>query len=320
MISEGETHTMEVNHKVIRVQKYLLDIADEEKFVVGVELTKEKLLERFATVKTDQLEDIYSPKVTNGINSIRNTIGEFKPNKSKPKEMCWRSQEWHVRDWGGNPHSGISYIPYMRYQRDFIEPREIRFSLSHLSTGQTILLANAVFQKSKLTDLDLDKIKFIINLLVEADGKAEIFPLDHITKMPVRVIKTVNWQILPKGERIWKYVKHGTEQVSKSEKHMIKARLKVLESYFPDEIYQGFDSYSGYLVFYFKRVGLYVFDSIIYGKATYVFKGHWKDVSQLTKKQIIENKLAEARIIHNNEWQSKLNKLLSNDNVNYENN
>ena len=59
MISKGETHIMEVNHKVIRVQKYLLDIADEEKFVVGVELTKEKLLERFATVKTDQLEDMY---------------------------------------------------------------------------------------------------------------------------------------------------------------------------------------------------------------------------------------------------------------------
>lgn len=33
MISKGETHIMEVNHKVIRVQKYLLDIADEEKSV-----------------------------------------------------------------------------------------------------------------------------------------------------------------------------------------------------------------------------------------------------------------------------------------------
>lgn len=49
-------------------------------------------------------------------------------------------------------------------------------------------------------------------------------------------------------------------------------------------------------------------DSIIYGNATYIFEGDWIIVSRLTKSEIIKNKLAKDRIVHNNNWKENINK------------
>ena len=48
----------------------------------------------------------------------------------------------------------------------------------------------------------------------------------------------------------------------------------------------------------------------MYGQATYVFDRDWEKVSKLTKKQIIDNNIAKARLIHNNSWKSEVAKLL----------
>lgn len=79
----------------------------------------------------------------------------------------------------------------------------------------------------------------------------------------------------------------------------------------PTKIYKGLDSYTGYLVFYFETSGLYVFDSMMYGQATYVFEGNWRAISKLTKKQIITNKIAKERIVHNKDWKRKISRILS---------
>lgn len=302
---------MQINNKVINIKKYLSDIQNDDRFVVGVQIDDISLKDRFSILKTDQPVNVYSPKINNGINARRNTIGEYKPNRTKPKETCYRAQHWKLKDWGGHWHEGVAYIPYERYPQIFIEPKGVKFTLNSLATGQRILVANAIFEMNRLTAQELSSIKFIVNLLVEAVGKAEIFPLDNITGMPVRAIKTVKWQILPKGERIWDFVKHDIDHgVSKSEKVMIKKRFKVLEKYLPDELYKGLDSYIGYVVFYYKSKGLYVFDSIMYGQATYVFDRDWKEVSKLTKRQIIDGGIAKVRLIHNKRWRNEIDKLL----------
>lgn len=48
----------------------------------------------------------------------------------------------------------------------------------------------------------------------------------------------------------------------------------------------------------------------MYGKATYIFENDWKTVSKLTKKEIIQNKLAKDRIIHNNKWEENVSKYI----------
>lgn len=310
-VSILEVQALKISNKVRKVQNYLIDINDDDRFVVGVQLDDVSLKSRFSILKTDQPCNVYSPKIDNGIEARRNTIGEYRPDRTKPKETCYRAQHWELEDWGGYWHEGTSYIPYERYPRIFIEPKGVKFTLTNLVNGQKILVANAVFKMNSLTEQELVLIKFIVNLLVEAVGEAEIFPLDSITGMPVRVIKTVNWQIIPKGERIWDFIKHDIDHgVSKSEKVMIKERFKALENYLPDGMYKGLDSYIGYVVFYYKSKGLYVFDSIMYGQATYVFDRDWKEVSKLTKKQIIDGGLAKARLIHSKSWRNEIDRLL----------
>lgn len=80
--------------------------------------------------------------------------------------------------------------------------------------------------------------------------------------------------------------------------------------YDPSRAYQGVGGYSGYLVFEFGQGNLYVFESIMYGNATYIFENEWEEVSKLTKKEIIENQLAVARIIHNQAWSREVNRYL----------
>lgn len=248
---------MIINHKIRKPIRYLTDILDKSKFVIGVEISGNVLNDRFVKLQNENAanEDsyVYSPKIKNGIYAKRNTIGEDIPNKNKPKETSYRAMYWRLKDWGGNWHEGVTDVSYERYPRDFIEPKNIKFNENKLLNENTILTANIVFEKNKLSSEDLLQIKFIINLLVEAVGKAEIYPLDQLTGIPVRKIKTVNWKILPAGKRIWEYVNHGIDHVSKSEKMMIQKRFNVLDSFLPDKIYKGVDSYTGYIVFYYRK-------------------------------------------------------------------
>lgn len=298
---------MLIKHKIRKSKKYLLNLTADTNFVVGTEIEASTLKNKFEVV--DPYNQVYIPKLQNGINSKRNTIGEFKPDKNKPKETAYRAQEWTLQDWGGNLHSGVSYISYLRYPRYFIPPYQVNFTLTTLKNTNSVILANTIFNNANLSQKDLKLITFTINLLIETVGSAEIFSIDKLTGRPIKPLKTVNWEILPRGRRIWEHVMHGASSVSKSEKKMIKERIEFIESFNPDEIYEGKGSYTGYLVFSFKKKNLFIFDSIMYGQATYVFKDSWEKVSKLTKKQIIENELAEERIIHSPSWNKEISRL-----------
>ena len=91
---------MQISKRVVNIKRYLTDIKDDDRFVVGVQLDEASLKDRFSILKTDQPVDVYSPKITNGINAKRNTIGEYKPDKSKPKETCYRAQYWELKEIG----------------------------------------------------------------------------------------------------------------------------------------------------------------------------------------------------------------------------
>jgi len=64
----------------------------------------------------------------------------------------------------------------------------------------------------------------------------------------------------------------------------------------------GLGGFSEYIVFGFTRKSRYVFESPETGNATYIFRNEWEEVSQLTKRQILQEQLQEARIIHTSRW------------------
>lgn len=79
--------------------------------------------------------------------------------------------------------------------------------------------------------------------------------------------------------------------------------------YEPDFLAIGENSFNGYVVYGYKNRNLYVFESNQPGNATYVFKGEWKNASQLTKHDIIKGNLCYKRTVHAKTWKGIIKEL-----------
>lgn len=292
-------------------KKLLNDIEKNQKFFLGV-ILKEKNLEiverKFGFSDRQEGQKIF-PNPFNGIMSKRNAIGESVPQKELPKEIAYRAQHWELKDWGGYTHSGTSYVPYKRYQRILIEPKEFKYVIFSDKEDNQYFILNKEFENN---ENDNENILFGANLTLEIFNEVGTFIMDSNQNFfDTSLFKSVNWEIIPKGEKIWEFFNNRIiENISKSEQILIKERFDYINSFEPDCIRKGIGGYTGYLIFEFTDKNLFIFDSILYGNAIYVFKNNWENISKLTKKEIIQNNLAEERIIHNNYWKNKLNKYL----------
>ncbi|MDF7639280.1 hypothetical protein PT285_07685 [Lactobacillus sp. ESL0791] len=305
---------MKIIKKHIRkVENYLSDMNQDSKFILGVRLNSR--VSNIIFSQFDSLNDnkLFIPKPYIGKISQRNTIGEFVPDKSKPKEIAYRAHEWTLKDWGGNWHSGISEDPYKRYPRIFKKPKNLKFRYISEKNIKLFIIDKKFINNKK----EYDDIKFAINLFLEIFAEVETFVINQESQKIEPIKETVSWKILPKGERIWEVTVKGKSHklVSKSESKKINERFEYIKRFKPDTIYQGLGGYTGYLVFEFKKEKIYVFDSVMYGNATYIFNKVWKEVSKLTKKEILEGHLEEKRIIHSNNWKNKLKDTLEKENI-----
>lgn len=200
----------------------------------------------------------------------RNTIGDFTIDKNKPKEPYDVALNWTLVDWNGNTHSGTSYVTRYRYHRNFIEPKEMKLLVTEKENNEKIMVINKEFENTQSNFEDL------------------------------------NWEILPQGEKIWNAFSQGiTENLSDSERILMQERVSILEQFEPSNRYKGVGGYIDYVIFEYDENDTYILESIIYGNATYILKDDWKNVSKLTKKEIINGDLAEGRIVHNNRWKEK---------------
>ena len=84
-----------------------------------------------------------------------------------------------------------------------------------------------------------------------------------------------------------------------------------MEQYKSEEIVQGINGFFGYFVYVFKDCC--VLESAIYGNATYIIpKENWEELSKKTKKELFDNKLLIAKIIHTANWEHEIRNLMKN--------
>lgn len=295
--------------RICTSKKLLSNIAPKQKFFLGVELSDKvkNILDVCFNISDLAENTAIFPSPIYGIMSRRNAVGEFIPQKNLPKETAYRALSWEITDWGGYSHSGISYVPYKRYPRKYIEPKELKLFISSYENGKKILIIDTEYSCTKEND---NEIIFGANLLLEIFGEVNTFTTNKENKI-IEPTETLNWKILPKGEKIWNaFNGRQNTHLSISEQHLITERFNYIQQFQPDVVRQGIGGYTGYLIFEFTQKNLFIFDSIMYGDAMYVFEDDWEAVSKLNKKEIIQEQLAKERIIHNNHWKSKLKKHL----------
>ena len=126
-------------------------------------------------------------------------------------------------------------------------------------------------------------------------------------------VKRANWQILPEGAIVWETVSQAAGRIADERElvgQMQKYRFNTIIKYHPDELYYGTGGFHGYLVFVFKQKNIVIMENMIYGNATYVFNDDWKELSKLSKAEIIQNNLHQSRLVHSAKWVREIGKLL----------
>lgn len=151
-------------------------------------------------------------------------------------------------------------------------------------------------------------------MFLEIFGICEVVDVD-LQPISTRIIKNVPWKILPPGKYPWDIAKNHLNNyfnsISEGKRNTIQNRHKFLSNYEPDFLAIGEESFRGYVVYGYTEKDVYYFESNEPNNATYIFKGKWEDASRLTKRDIISGNLCYKRLIHTENWENKVSKIMN---------
>jgi hypothetical protein len=298
--------------KYIRsLEKYVKAIKGD--FRLGVKITNEnkKQIEKLGFPVLEAGQAMFPPIV--GRVTRFNVEGKQVTRKDLPKETIYVSMYSTRREFRGRNRTeevtGFVDIPRQVYKKEVVPGTGFEIILE-AKEDDLYLLINETFN----TELDLEEATVGVNIILELVGYCEIFSGKLESYHKPTQIKRYNWIFLESKELSWEKRKERFKRIvessKKSKQMVIWERLETIAEYKPDFEAIGQNGFSGYVVFGFEEKEIYVFESANIGNATYIVKGDWKSVSQMSKSEIIQNKLHEWRLIHRNDWKGKVKEVL----------
>lgn len=125
--------------------------------------------------------------------------------------------------------------------------------------------------------------------------------------LPVRM-HYVDWILLPAGTwKIHDLIEHFRHFQSKfPQKRIEPDRLEIIAQLEPADCYVGQAGWYGYVAFTFPYSYDTVLECPIYGNATYVIRGNWKEMSKLSRMQLRKQHPENPFVIHTGAWKSKI--------------
>lgn len=286
-----------------------LDKLDYKNLKIGIQITNKE----YEKLGLEKFEEgiLIEPSYNMGLNCYRNTNGYSYSDKTKDKEYrVVNTIEWNLKDWGGYEHSGITDISRWVYPKIYIEAANIELFLTENSKGNKFIIANIDLYSKK------EYIKQTINMFLEIFGFCEIFTKDLELVDMKNKIKRCNWELLPAGIKAAIINKKNEEHKKTRKNDYYQYRLEMLESFDPEETYEGTNGFDGYYAYIFNNT-CYL-ENAFYGNATYVIpKSNWKELSKLSKQEILNTNCVIEKINHTEEWETKIkNSMLKNEKIN----
>ena len=93
------------------------------------------------------------------------------------------------------------------------------------------------------------------------------------------------------------------------QKRMRRRMARALEKYDVEQIVEVINGFAGYYAYVFRNHC--VLESAIYGNATYIIpKKNWEVYSQMTKKELFDDKIVIEKLIHNKKWSMNIKKVI----------
>lgn len=234
-----------------------------------------------------------------------NSNGKEIVRRDLPMETRSRMIHTSWQDWHGQTHSGIQARNYEAYPRELIPPPE-EF-LTAMRKGDHIGAASRIINR----DENEEDIVNILNIFLECFPSFEIVQPDLTEPTQVRKL---NWKILPPGqypfERARQALEDYLQRLSEDDRATATQRIRVITRHSPDFVAVGLGGFSDYVVFGFTGRRRYVLESPNTGNATYIFRDSWETISRLSKREILQANLQEARLIHNTRWHRAVSEVI----------
>lgn len=302
---------MEVKGKSIRSAKRVFDAA--------LKIKNSRFSYRVKDSDTDKLESIGFNDLPVGSHAIPSPIGIKTRENSEGKEIILKNEKkenltrsvyktWN--DWHGHQHSGFQDISYKAYPRKIIHPT--LHELYVVKVNKDIYICS---DSIKLKEKNNNKIIEVANIMLECFGSFEILDSENMS-LSQKSIDVINWEILPSGTSPWSNsvncVNFSSKPLNIDRKIAIEYRFNSVNKFAPDFVARGHHGFNGYYIFGFKSKNIFILESIYLNNATYILSDNWEKLSSLTKSQLINGDFDYLRIIHNNQWPSKIIRLLRN--------
>lgn len=242
-----------------------------------------------------------------------NAEGSWVRHTDQPKETAYRTVEWHWTEFHGDQRierSDFKNVPYQRYPRTFVDPPSIELTLMRDGQNTIFLCAPAV----EYSTPHHERLLHTINLFLELFGECHILD-DRLAATIIQPpTRRLNWHLLPQGRMPWAQLRNALdpiiERARPGSRPFIEHRFRILNGYRPDFEAVGHAGFTGYVIFGFDRLNLYICECARYGNATYVFAENWECLSQMTKAEILNGHLEQARILHLSSWEEEIRRLL----------
>ena len=285
-------------------QKVVIALCDALRF-------KEKLAELGFSMELKDGEKIL-PAVINP-STARNAEKFYVEDKTQPKERYYQTLWWTRHEWAGRGEtrevSEFVDIPRERFPRIVYPPYSVELILKYNEDGLLFVVTDAI----EFCEQNEKMLINTINIFLICFGECEILTENLEKLVPTQIVR-LNWEILPKGEYPWERIQKDLEKISegkgKTARKMLFDKCEYINSFHPDFQAYGRSGFSGYIIFGFRSRNLYVLESVYTNNATYVFGTDWENLSKLSKAEILNGGLQDARLIHNDNWKCDIDKLL----------
>lgn len=256
------------------------------------------------------IPDEFVPDSTNGRYSSMNADGYEIIHDDLPK--ITKSYTWEVPNWGDS-YNGTHDVTRYRdvYPRTLMPPKALSMKIELLNHDKANNRYSLIFTINEVLDRKgaefEDTLLENLNILQENIGVVDVYH-STVTLADYLSTLTVNWEILPPGERddIINKILKRFRTTSPEVRAAVQERYDILAGLGPISWINGTSGFRRYFGAQF-RDNLVVFENLEYGNAIYIMYDDWKNLSQLSRYDLLkDNRQGFTRIVHSKGWQKQL--------------
>ncbi len=251
------------------------------------------------------------PDPASGLWASRNVNGWVIVRDDLPKEPRTYGHEVpHYGDWSKGSHWLSRTVE--AYPRDFVAAPGFTFIVSVLRRDEIAVTVGVELDRvfEEIPD-DRRVLRLALKLFRESTGQRATIRSTDRSMADYVATTSVDWELLPVGEaeEALATVRSRLDPTDE-EDTVLQDRMATLLSLKPQKLVTGTSNFARYFGGYFNDE-LVVFENIRYGNAIYIMFDDWRELSTLSRTELLGSNRNFTRITHQGRWKRRLERVLA---------